>query len=122
MFDHGSKLDPGARLAEIDRADTLLAEIGAVEEQIAALQATQVLLTAELVEAARLLEFGRASRSSTASQTAIAMQVAASRRISLAAAERYIVDAEHLATDLPLTLTVLEAGLTTLDAARAVVA
>ena len=122
MFDHRSKLDPSARLAEINRAEVLLAEIGSVEEQIAALRAQQLMLTAEVVESCRVLEFGRASRSSTSSQTAVAMQVAAARRVSLAAAERYIVDAERLVGDLPRVFAVLEAGLSTLEAVRAVAA
>ena len=60
MFDHGSRLGPAARRAETDRAEDLLTEIGQLEEQIAALQARQLLVTAELIESCRVLEFGRA--------------------------------------------------------------
>ncbi len=123
MFDRPLRSREGlaAYWAERDRLDGLVREIEATEEEIAAAQARQVLLTAELVEGCRVLEFGRAARSSDASQTAVAMQVAGARRISLEAAQRYVVDAELLAGDLPQVLTVLEQGLASLGAVRAVV-
>lgn len=111
----GAELD-----AELARLGELLGELGEVERQICALQARQVLLTAELVEGARVLDFGAGDRWASGSDRPVVMQVAAARHLSLDAAERYVFDAVTLGRDLPAVLDALEAGETTLEAARVI--
>ena len=121
MFDHGSRLDPAVRLAETRPRRGPAGRDRQLEEQVAALQARQLLAdrgAGRVVSGAGVRSRGPVLDARR--RPLVAMQVAAARRISLAAAERYIVDAEQLVVDLPEVVGVLEAGLTSLEAVRAV--
>jgi hypothetical protein len=128
MFDKGPDVEGGddavsPAAVEADRLSGLLDEIATIEATVAGLQAEQVLRVAEFVEGMRVLTSRCDSAGwSDESQRLAAMQIAAAKRLSVGAAEHYLVDAVRLATALPAVLGVLEAGLTTLSAVRAVCA
>jgi hypothetical protein len=107
---------------EADRLDGLVEAVAVIEERVARLQAEQVVLVAEFVRGSRAVvsAHGLGSGWSDESQRLAAMQVATARRVSVGAAEHYLVDAVRLVTDLPRVLEVLADGLTTLPAVRAV--